>query len=240
MLPDEEVVDGDIGKLGLGSIWSQHSEPVLRGDHIIWVNGGLSQVQSVQELLELFRGQGVDVLPHHWSFSLVTVRSGPAKFTLSTVITWKVPYNTERTACCQSWVYLWTVFQHETVNHSPVHLQVWLKNLVGHLSLSSTFLSLYGPPQGLESTRTVVQLPLPDRDPHTLAGSEPRAGQHCLDRMPCTVQQTRGNWPSAGSKQSNKDRRPSPSAIIIFHASFPPVSRDKSVWRWTFSRNAVN
>lgn len=97
MLPDEEIVDGDIGKLGLGSIWSQQSKPMLRGDHIIWVNGGLSQIQSVQKLLELFGGHGVDVLPHHWSFSLVTVRSSPAKFTLSTVIACKVPYNTKRT-----------------------------------------------------------------------------------------------------------------------------------------------
>lgn len=91
MLPDEEVVDGDVGKLRLGSVWSQQSKPVLRSDHIVRVNGGLGQIQSIQEVLELLRGQGVNVLSHHWNFSLVTVRSGPSKLTLAAVKTSKIP-----------------------------------------------------------------------------------------------------------------------------------------------------
>lgn len=97
MLPDKEVVDGDVGNLWLSSIWSQESQPVLGGNHILWVGGGLSQFQSIEELLKLFRGQGVDVLPHHRGFPLVTVWSGPSKFTLTTVIPSKVTCNTEST-----------------------------------------------------------------------------------------------------------------------------------------------
>lgn len=99
MLPDEEVIDGDVGNLGLSSIWSQESQPVLGGNHVVWVNGGLSQFQSIQELLELFRGQRVDVLTYHGSFPLVTAWSGPAKLTLTTVISCKVTYNTEGKSC---------------------------------------------------------------------------------------------------------------------------------------------
>lgn len=73
MLPDKQVVDGDVGDLGLGSIWTQESQPVLCGNDIVWVDGGLSQFQSIEELLELLRGQGVDVLPQHRGFPLVTV-----------------------------------------------------------------------------------------------------------------------------------------------------------------------
>lgn len=90
MLPDEEVVDGDVGKLGLGSVWTQESQPVLGGDHIVWMDGGLGQFQSVQELLEFVRGQRVNVLTYNRSFPLVTVCSSPTKFTLTTVITGKV------------------------------------------------------------------------------------------------------------------------------------------------------
>lgn len=95
MLPDEEVVDGDVGNLGFSSIWSQKSQPVLRGNDIVRVGGGLSQFQSTEELLELFRGQGVDVLPHHRGFPLVTVWSGPSKFTQTTVVPCKVTCNTD-------------------------------------------------------------------------------------------------------------------------------------------------
>lgn len=95
MLPDKEVVDGDVGDLGLGSVWSQESQPVLRGDDVVRVGGGLGQFQSVEELLQLLGGQGVDVLPHHRGFPLVTVWSGPAKFTLTTVVPCKVTCNTE-------------------------------------------------------------------------------------------------------------------------------------------------
>lgn len=80
--------------------------------------------------------------------------------------------------------------------NSPKHLQVWLKNLVGQRSLSSTFLRLYGPPQGLESTRTSLQFPWPDRTPHTSLGLEPTGGQQRLDKMASTVAQARGNWAS--------------------------------------------
>ena len=90
MLPDKEVVDGDVGELGLGSIGSQEAQPVLRGDDIVWVGGGLGQLQHIQELLELSWCQRVNVLPHHWSFSLVTVWSCPAKLTLATVKASKV------------------------------------------------------------------------------------------------------------------------------------------------------
>lgn len=90
MLPDKEVIDGDVGNLGLSSIWSQESQPVLGGNDIVWVGGGLSQFQNIEEVLKLLRGQRVDVLPHHRGFPLVTVWSGPAKFTLTTVMPCKV------------------------------------------------------------------------------------------------------------------------------------------------------
>lgn len=95
MLPDKEVIDGDVGNLGLSSIWSQESQPVLGGNDIVWVGGGLGQLQNIEELLELLWGQGVDVLPHHRGFPLVTVRSGPAKFAQTTVMPCKVTCNTE-------------------------------------------------------------------------------------------------------------------------------------------------
>ena len=228
VLPDEEIIDGDVGDLGLSPVWSQQSQPVLGGNDVVWVGGGLSQLQGVEELLELLGGQGVDVLPHHGSFPLVTVWSGPTEFTLTTVMPCKVTFNAKSKLNVSNHFGADVIFQvhrqpssdhhlNKTVHDSPVHLHVWLKNLVGHLSLSSTFLSLYGPPQGLLSTRTAEQFPLPDREPHTLAGSEPRAGQHCLDRIPSTVQHTRGNWASAASGQRSKQKRPRPSAFIIFH-----------------------
>lgn len=96
MLPDKEVVDGDVSKLGLSSIWSQESQPVLGGNDVVWLGGGLRQLQDIEELLELLGGQGVDVLPHNSSFPLVTVWSGPAKFALTTVITCKGTCNTQR------------------------------------------------------------------------------------------------------------------------------------------------
>lgn len=95
MLPDKEVIDGDVGNLGLSSIWSQESKPVLGGNDIVWMCGGLRQFKNVKELLELFRGQGVDVPPDHRCFPLVTVWSGPAKFTLTTVVPCKVTCSTE-------------------------------------------------------------------------------------------------------------------------------------------------
>lgn len=95
MLPDEEVVDGDVCDLRLGAVWSQETQPVLGGDDVVRVGGGLSQLQDVEELLELLGGQGVDVLPHHRGFPLVTVCSGPAKLTLTTVVPCKVSYNTD-------------------------------------------------------------------------------------------------------------------------------------------------
>lgn len=95
MLPHEEVVDWDIGKLRISSVWTQDSQPVLCGYDIVWVDGGLSQFQSVQKLLQLLGGQGVDVLTHHRSSPLVTVGAGPAKLTLTTVVTSKVTCNTK-------------------------------------------------------------------------------------------------------------------------------------------------
>lgn len=90
MLPYKEVVDRDVGDLRLGSIGPQQSQPVLRGYHIVGVDGVLGQFQSIQELLELHRGQRVDVLTHHRGLSLVAVGSGPSKFALSAVVTRKV------------------------------------------------------------------------------------------------------------------------------------------------------
>lgn len=95
MLPHKEVVDGDVGNLGTGSIRTQKSEPVLGGNNVVGVDGRFSQFQSIQELLELFGSQGVDVLTHHRSFPLVTIWSSPAKFTLTTVVTCKVTCNAE-------------------------------------------------------------------------------------------------------------------------------------------------
>lgn len=95
MLPDKEVVDGDVGNLGVSPIWSQESQPVLGGNDIVWVGGGLRHLQDIEELLELCRRQGEDVLPYHRGFPLVTVCSGPAKFTLTAVIPCKVTCNTE-------------------------------------------------------------------------------------------------------------------------------------------------
>lgn len=193
MLPDEEVVDGDVGHLRLRPVGTQESQPVLGGDDVVWVGGGLGQLHGVQEVQELLGGQGEDVFPHHGGLPLIAVGAGPAKFALAAVEAGKVPCDTESTATPSVWGCFQGVHTCFQKRDLPVHLHVWLKNLVGHLSRSSTFLRLYGPPQGLVSTRTAVQAPLPDREPQTLAGSEPRAGQHCLDRMPCTVQQTRGN-----------------------------------------------
>lgn len=68
---------------------------MLGGNHIVWVEGGLSQFQSIKELRELFRGQGVDVLSYHGGFPQVTVWSSPAKLTLTTVKSCKVTCNTE-------------------------------------------------------------------------------------------------------------------------------------------------
>lgn len=93
MLPDKEVINGDVGNLWLGSIWSEESEPVLSGDDVVWVDAALGQFQSIQELLELFGGQGVDILPHNGSFPLVTVWSYPAKLALAAIITCKVTCN---------------------------------------------------------------------------------------------------------------------------------------------------
>lgn len=94
MLPYKEVVDRDVGDLRLGSIGPQQSQPVLRGYHIVGVDGVLGQFQSIQELLELHRGQRVDVLTHHRGLPLVAVGSGPSKFALSAVVTRKVAWKT--------------------------------------------------------------------------------------------------------------------------------------------------
>lgn len=47
MLPHKQVVDGDIGNLGIGSIRTKESQPVLGGNNIVWVNGGFSPFQSI-------------------------------------------------------------------------------------------------------------------------------------------------------------------------------------------------
>lgn len=90
MLPCKEVVDGNIGELGLGSIGPQQAQPVLCGDDIVWVGGVLGPVQHIQKLLKLSWSQRVDVLPHHRGFTYVTVWSCPAKLTLATVEATKV------------------------------------------------------------------------------------------------------------------------------------------------------
>lgn len=90
MLPYEEVVDRDVGDLWLGSIGPQQSQPVLRGYHIVGVDGVLGQFQSIQELLELHGGQRVDVLAHHRGLPLIAVGSGPSELALPAVVTRKV------------------------------------------------------------------------------------------------------------------------------------------------------
>lgn len=90
MLPDEEVVDGDVAELRLCAVGSQQAQPVLCGDDVIRVDGGFGPIQNVQELLQLSGAQRVNVLPHNGSFALVTARPRPAELTLATVITSKV------------------------------------------------------------------------------------------------------------------------------------------------------
>lgn len=85
MLPDKKVVDGDIAELRIVLVGPQQAEPVLSGNDVDWVDGGFSPAQSIQELLQLGWTQRVDVLPHNSCFPLVTVRSCPAKLTLTTV-----------------------------------------------------------------------------------------------------------------------------------------------------------
>ncbi len=90
VLPDEEVVDGDVAELRLGAVGSQQAQPVLCGDDVFEVDGGFGQIQNVQELLQLTGTQRVNVLPHNGSSALVTVRPGPAQLTLAAVIPSKV------------------------------------------------------------------------------------------------------------------------------------------------------
>lgn len=91
MLPDEEVIYGDVAELWFCAVGSQQAEPVLSGDHIIGMNGGFAEIQCVQKLLQLFRTQRVNVFPQHRSFTLVTVQPRPAELALATVIAGKVP-----------------------------------------------------------------------------------------------------------------------------------------------------
>lgn len=98
MLPDEEVVDGDVGHLWLSSVGTQESQPVLGGDDIVWVGGGLGQLHRIQEVQQLLGGQGEDVFPHHGGLPQIAVGSGPAKFALAAVEARKVTCNTESTA----------------------------------------------------------------------------------------------------------------------------------------------
>lgn len=96
MLPHKVVVDGDIGELWLRAIGSQEAQPMLGGDHKVWVRGVLGQVQRVQELLALSGTQRVDVLTHHRDLWLLAVRTRPAELTLSAVRTRKVSFGGER------------------------------------------------------------------------------------------------------------------------------------------------
>lgn len=50
MLPNEEVVDWDVGHLGLSSVGSQESQPVLGGNDVVGMGGGLGQLQSIEEI----------------------------------------------------------------------------------------------------------------------------------------------------------------------------------------------
>lgn len=119
MLPHKEVIDGDVGKLWLGSIRSQESQPVLCGNNIVRVDGGLGQLQDIQELLQLFGGQRVNVLPHHRGFPLVAVWPRPAKFTLATVVTCKVTCSTEEQ--------LWAILMLMLMMILPL---LWFSNLI--------------------------------------------------------------------------------------------------------------
>lgn len=90
MLPDEQVVDGHVAELRLGAVGSQQAEPVLRGDHVLRVDGGFGPVQNAEELLQLVGAQRVNVLPHDRSFPLLTVLTRPAELTLAAVKTCEV------------------------------------------------------------------------------------------------------------------------------------------------------
>lgn len=90
MLPDEQVVYGDVAELRLGAVGPQQAEPVLRGDHVVRVDAGFGPIQNAEELLQLVGAQRVNVLPHDGSFTLITVQPRPAELTLTAVITSEV------------------------------------------------------------------------------------------------------------------------------------------------------
>lgn len=44
MEPDKKVIHAAVGDLWLGPVGSQQSQPVLRGDHVVWMDSFLRQV----------------------------------------------------------------------------------------------------------------------------------------------------------------------------------------------------
>ena len=84
------------------------------------------------------------------------------------------------------------------------------------------------------------QFPRPDKVPHTLAGSEPRAGQHCFETIPSTVLQTRGNCASVESGLVTRPTRPSTRAVIIFNTSCPLLATHKPVCTPAHSNYVLN
>lgn len=92
MEPHKEIVNAAVGDLGLGPVGPQEAEPVLRGDHIVGVCGVLCEVQGIQELLPLLKGQGMDILPDHQGFPVIAVRAGPPKPAESTVVAIKMSW----------------------------------------------------------------------------------------------------------------------------------------------------
>lgn len=60
-----------------------------------------------------------------------------------------------------------------------------------------------------------LQFPRPDRIPHRFSGSDPSAGQHSLDRIPSTVQQTRGNWASVSSIHPRQQIRANTADLLM-------------------------
>lgn len=116
MLPHEEVVDGDIGHLWLSSVGTQESQPVLGGNDVVWVDGGLGQLHRIQEVQELHGSQGEDVFPHHRGLPLIAVGSGPAEFALAAVEAGKVTCNTESTATLSGQVQVSTPASRRTLN----------------------------------------------------------------------------------------------------------------------------
>lgn len=90
MLPDEQVVHGDVAKACLVGLAVDQAEPVLGGDDVLRVYGAFGTLQHFQEDLPLLHTQRQDVLPYHRRFAQIAIGPCPAKLTLATVVTSEV------------------------------------------------------------------------------------------------------------------------------------------------------